>query len=209
VIAALRTDLGADGRGGDGNNGRAGCIFETMDELERYCYGVASTVGVICVRIWGWERWANWSRVRELAVRRGLAFQLTNVLRDIGEDADTGRLYVPAELLETHGLSGRELATWAAPERCAGLIRELTAEAQAHYAASSELNRMVRRDGAATLWAMTRIYQEILDLIDASPRLSVGAAVGRDRSPARASLSSRHKATIAGRAVVRSVLGVR
>lgn len=206
VIAALRTDLGADGHT-DGA-ASAGCLFETMDELEVYCYGVASTVGVICVRIWGWETWATWTRARELAVKRGLAFQFTNVLRDIGEDAAAGRIYVPAELLETYELAPRQLATWDEPDRCAALVRELVAEAAAHYHASAELDRIVTRDGAATLWAMTRIYENILQRIEQQPRLSVGKGHEDDRD-SRAALSGRHKAGIAGKAVVRSMLGVR
>lgn len=202
VIEALRTDLRADGRSSE-----IAVLFQTMEELERYCRGVAGTVGVVCVSVWGTRRPIEPSVAETLAIRRGLAFQLTNVLRDIGEDASAGRVYIPQEVFDSHGLTAEELIAWRQPARCAGLINEIIAEARAHYTASSELDRLVHRDGAATLWAMTRIYTGVLGRIEHDPRrVTASAPTSRD---ARASLSAPRKAAIAGRAVLRSALGMR
>ena len=200
VIDALDVDLAAEGKGGGG--GGPSVLFGTMSGLERYCRGVASAVGVICVRVWGYRGAGEWGRVRELASRRGLAFQLTNVLRDIGEDAGMGRCYIPWELLCSHGLEPGALAGWDEPGACAALVEELVHLTRSHYAASSELDRLVHRDGAATLWAMTRIYRGVLERVARDPRLSVGVGGG-------ARLSGPAKAGIAAAAVVRSAAGVR
>jgi phytoene synthase len=202
VIAALRTDLA-----GEGPAGGARVMFDTMEQLEDYCRGVAGTVGVVCVSVWGVRRRVERETLEKLAVQRGLAFQLTNVLRDIGEDAATGRVYVPAEVLEAHGLTGHALAAWSSPADCMNLVRELAGEARAHYAASAELDRLVHRDGAATLWAMTRIYAAVLEQLERDPRrVTASAPSSRD---ARATLSATRKVSIAGRAMLRSALGVR
>jgi len=200
VIEALGVDLAAQRDGAEGGSPRV--LFETMGGLERYCRGVASAVGVICVRVWGHHGGEDWGRVRELASRRGLAFQLTNVLRDIGEDAGMGRCYVPRELLCLCGLESGALSRWEDPRACTALVEALVRETRSHYAASAELDRLVHRDGAATLWAMTRIYRGVLERVAREPRLSLGGGGG-------ARLSGPAKAGIAAAAVVRSAAGVR
>lgn len=199
VLASLRVDLEADGRELSSPGGGPVVMFETVEALERYCAGVASAVGVICVRIWGWERWADWETVRSLACRRGLAFQFTNVLRDVADDAAANRCYVPRELLEAHGVTPRELAGWSSPVACAGLVSELAQEASAHYDASAELERMVRKEGTATLWAMTRIYRGVLARVEQDPSI-----VAR---PGAARLSGVRKTGIALSALVRAAAG--
>jgi phytoene synthase len=202
VLDALERDIEADeATGARDGGGEPAAMFETVEALERYCAGVASAVGVICVRVWGWESWAGWERVRELASRRGLAFQLTNVLRDVGEDASVGRCYVPGEVLGSHGLTAGSFCAWEDPARCVGVVVELAGEAASHFERSAELDRMVSRDGAATLWAMTRIYRGVLSRVERDP------AVVLERGGAR--LSGFRKACIAARAAARASLGVR
>ncbi len=204
VLDALEMDLAADdaaeGMAHEGDGPRV--LFSTMEELEEYCAGVASAVGVICVRIWGWREWVSWDRVSDLARRRGQAFQLTNVLRDVRDDFDEGRVYMPSDVLETHGVRASEVAKWSSPAASRALVEELAAEAAAHYDASAELDRLIDPRCVATLWAMTKIYRGVLDRIEADPSL-----VSRPGGAAR--LSGGRKVVIAGRAIARSVVGVR
>ncbi len=75
--------------------------FATFDELYRYCYLVASVVGLVCIRIFGYAD----VRAEKLAEETGIAFQLTNILRDVKEDAERGRVYLPLDLLHESGVS--------------------------------------------------------------------------------------------------------
>ncbi|MBA4120122.1 MAG: phytoene/squalene synthase family protein [Isosphaera sp.] len=175
----------------------------TTADLERYCYRVASTVGLACVSVWGLRPGlspADTARAPELAIRRGHAFQLTNILRDLAEDLDQSppRVYVPADTLARHGLSPAQLRAWAQPQRCAALVRELAGVAAAHYAASADLERMIDAACTPTLWAMTRIYRGLLSVIERDPaRVCVGP---------RVRLSSAHKGLIAAWATGRAHL---
>ena len=79
--------------------------FETFDELEHYCYQVASTVGLACVRIWGYKSEAAFAPARAC----GVAFQLTNILRDFRSDAEEDRIYIPLEDLDRFGVTEEEI----------------------------------------------------------------------------------------------------
>jgi len=79
--------------------------FETFDELYEYCYRAASTVGLMCIEIFGYRN----SSVKDYAVNLGIAFQLTNILRDIKKDALNGRIYIPGDDMEKFGYSEEEL----------------------------------------------------------------------------------------------------
>ncbi|MBX9738262.1 MAG: squalene/phytoene synthase family protein [Phycisphaerales bacterium] len=177
--------------------------YETIEDLERYCYRVASTVGLVCVSIWGFRAGVTIAQCRDataLSERRGKAFQLTNILRDFAEDFDAehARVYLPRQVLESHRLTAADLRAWREPSRCEGLVMELATRAKGHYAASSPLDELIDPACRSTLYAMTRIYEGLLDLIIARPdRLVRG---GRIR------LSSATKATIAAAAVVRGGL---
>ena len=80
--------------------------YQTFEDLRQYCYGVASVVGLVCIRIFGYRDPA----AEPLAERCGLAFQLTNIIRDVKEDAAMGRVYLPEEDLAKFGLSAADLA---------------------------------------------------------------------------------------------------
>ena len=75
--------------------------YQTFDELYDYCYHVASVVGLVCIRIFGYRD----PRAEKLAEETGIAFQLTNIIRDVKEDAQLGRVYLPREDLERFGLN--------------------------------------------------------------------------------------------------------
>ncbi len=79
--------------------------YQTFDELSNYCYHVASVVGLICIEIFGYRS----SNTKEYAVNLGKALQMTNILRDVGEDADRGRIYLPLEDLQRFGYSENEM----------------------------------------------------------------------------------------------------
>lgn len=83
--------------------------YETFEELSLYCYRVASTIGLICIEIFGYQD----PRTRDYAVNLGIALQLVNILRDIQRDAQRGRTYVPQEDLERFGVRTSELLAGA------------------------------------------------------------------------------------------------
>jgi phytoene synthase len=162
--------------------------YPTFDALYGYCYRVASVVGLACIEIWGYEGDAE---TRQLAEWRGIAFQLTNILRDVLEDARRDRVYLPAEDFDLHELSPTLFTMSAGEDAVAGLRR--TAERAAdYYERSAPLEKRVHPDGRPCLWAMTQIYRGLLIKIRRDP-----AAVLRDQ---RIRLGSLHKGWIALRA---------
>lgn len=161
--------------------------FETWEELREFCYRVAGTVGLVCIRVWGFRD----PEATRLAVDRGIAFQLTNVLRDLREDLDAGRCYLPLREYAAIELSPEALRAWEPADRCAEFLHAQCERARAHYRRSEPLDRMIDPACLPTLWAMTEIYRGILDRIEANPRIVVAG---------RARLSSLRKAWIAWRA---------
>ena len=136
--------------------------YETFDELYRYCYRVASVVGLTIVHIFGFES----EQALELAEKCGIGFQLTNILRDIPEDAAMGRVYLPGEDLARFGMTRDELlrAGVSHPEH-AGFNKFMAYEwqrANRYYEDSAPLLGMVRSTSRPALWAMMAIYYGIL-----------------------------------------------
>jgi phytoene synthase len=136
--------------------------YKTFGELYQYCYRVASTVGLVCVQIFGCEEAAS----RDYAVDLGVALQLTNILRDVPADLAQGRLYIPLDELERFGCSEDALQTTprAAPVRA--LLAFQGGRAREYYARAS---RNMSRDEARRLVAaeiMSGIYHAILDEIE-------------------------------------------
>ncbi len=166
----------------------AGTDYATFSDVRDYCYRVASSVGLICISVWGYSDPA----ARDLAVDRGIAFQLTNILRDYKEDYDDGRVYLPAEDLARHGLTAERLRRWEDPAACDALIGEQVQRTQSYYERSAPLDGLISHCGRPTLWAMTSIYGGLLSKIARSPRRIVGHR--------RLRLSSLRKGTIAWRA---------
>jgi phytoene synthase len=139
--------------------------YETFDDLRLFCYRVASTVGLMCISIWGYTD----SAARDLAIDRGIAFQLTNILRDYGEDYDHRRVYLPLEDFHRLGLTPADVRAWSPPERCTQFIHEQAARAEEHYRRSAALDRMITPACQPSLWAMTTIYRELLAKICRDP----------------------------------------
>lgn len=148
--------------------------LETLPDwaaLREFCRRVASTVGELCVRIWGLSGTADLA----LSESRGIAFQLTNILRDLREDRRRGRTYLPQEELRAAGLSIDDLLAWREPDRCLAFIRPQVERARRHYVESSPLDDRLRPACRPTLWAMTRIYSGILERLEADPAQVAGS----------------------------------
>ena len=143
-----------------------GRSYVTFEEVRGYCYRVASTVGLVCIDIWGYDDPA----ARQHAVDRGIAFQLTNILRDYKQDFDTGRVYLPEEDFERHGLTPERLRAWDAPDRCAKMVREQVTRARQYYVNSEPLDELITNSCRPALWAMTTIYRGLLDRIERAPQ---------------------------------------
>lgn len=139
--------------------------YATFEELYDYCYKVASVVGLLCIEVWGY---AGGDGTRRMAEWRGIAFQLTNILRDVREDALRGRVYLPADLTGGRALSPGCILSG----RAAGLddvLERLCERARHYYDASAPLDERVDPAGRACLRAMTRTYRGLLDKIACEP----------------------------------------
>lgn len=169
-------------------------MMATREDLRAYCDCVASSVGRVCVRIWGLRSGANWNQAMDLAGTRGLAFQLTNILRDYAEDYDEGRVYLPEEDFVRCGVSPQQLRGWSPASGSAEMVARVAKWARESYDASAPLDEMIEPACLPALWAMTRIYSGLLGIIERKPERVVGAK--------RIRLSSAHKATIALRAAM-------
>jgi 15-cis-phytoene synthase len=136
--------------------------FETFEELQRYCYLVAGTVGLCCIHIWGYHD----PRAVERAVDCGTAFQLTNILRDLGEDAAMGRVYLPRSELARFQYTADDLAAHRRDERFTELMRFQVERARQYYGRAQELFEHLDPPGRPVLSAMLRIYGGLLDQIE-------------------------------------------
>ena len=143
----------------------AGRHYETFEQVREYCYRVASSVGLLCINIWGFDD----PNAPACAVDRGIAFQLTNMLRDYREDYDAGRIYLPAEDFAQHGLAPEELRDWSDPPRCAHFVRAQAVRARSFYDRSAPLDQMITPSCRPALWAMTAIYGSLLGKIEDEP----------------------------------------
>lgn len=155
---------------------------ETFEELYRYCYLVASVVGLTTIHIFGFRD----PRAPLLAERCGIAFQLTNIIRDAGEDARNGRLYLPAEDLRQFDVTPEMLRS----EQTTGQVRRLLEfegeRARAYYDEARPLIGMVDEDSRPALWALIEIYSRLLariherryDVLPGKIRLTTAEKIG-------------------------------
>ncbi len=135
--------------------------YETFAQLYDYCYHVASVVGLVCIRIFGYRD----ARAEKLAEETGVAFQLTNILRDVKEDAGLGRVYLPCEDFARFGLDVHALTNGTAPASLRPLLEFEALRAREYYRASEELLPLVNEDSQAALWTLVEIYRRLLDKI--------------------------------------------
>jgi phytoene synthase len=137
--------------------------YATFDDLYRYCYHVASAVGLCCLHIWGYR--SENGRAEKLAEACGIALQLTNILRDVKEDVQLGRVYLPEEDLERFGVSRDDLAAAQSSERLRRLFEFEGQRAYDYYAQAGPLTRLVAPVGRPVLGAIVGIYRALLDEI--------------------------------------------
>jgi 15-cis-phytoene synthase len=173
--------------------------YQTFEELRQYCYGVASVVGLVCIKIFGYRD----SAAESLAERCGLAFQLTNIIRDVKEDVAMGRVYFPQEDLAQCGLCAADLLPCgpSAPQVDVVRIRPLLAieadRAREGYGAGEELIPLVNEDSQPALWVLITIYRRLLEKI---------AAKQYDVFSERVRLTVPEKLTVMGKGILKRLL---
>ena len=141
-------------------------LCETFEDLKQYCYYVASVVGLVCIRIFGYQD----TKAEFLAEDCGLAFQLTNIIRDIKEDASMGRIYIPAEDLVRSNLTAANFASSVLqnPAQVQQLRPALEYEAERarkYYESAKWLMELIDEDSRAALWVLVEIYSRLLQKI--------------------------------------------
>jgi len=159
----LLTVLDADGRP------REVQLYENFAALHHYCYLVAAVVGLVCIRIFGYSD----RRAEHLAIDTGVAFQLTNILRDVREDAERGRIYISADLLDPLNIEPSHilaLAAGTAPtSNDVALLRGLEKHAQVLYLSAQELIPLLDPDSRPAMRVLVKIYHGLLERIAANP----------------------------------------
>lgn len=135
--------------------------YQTFEDLKIYCYRVASVVGLVCIHIFGYRDPA----AESLAEQCGLAFQLTNIIRDVKEDAAMGRAYLPQEDMAKFGLAAADLLSAPDPARFRPLLAMEADRAREYYQAGEELNSYISEDSQPALWVLVNIYRKLLEKI--------------------------------------------
>jgi phytoene synthase len=159
LVAGVTMDL-------DSAKGDAPDTYATFDALYRYCYLVASVVGLVCIRIFGYTD----PRAEKLAEETGIAFQLTNILRDVAEDAERNRVYLPLEDLKAHGVMFEGLLKRAkgvgptAEER--ELLKEIGQRAERYYESAQALMPLIDNESRPALGVLVEIYHALLKRIE-------------------------------------------
>lgn len=159
LIAGVTMDL-------DQASGDAPDTYATFDDLYRYCYLVASVVGLVCIRIFGYQD----QRAEKLAEKTGIAFQLTNILRDVAEDAERNRVYLPLDDLAAHNISLDSLlhrspgSSPTVQERA--LLVTVGKRAEEFYRSAVELLPLIDRESRPALWVLVSIYHGLLKRIE-------------------------------------------
>jgi phytoene synthase len=137
--------------------------YQTFEELTAYAYGVASTVGLMSMHIIGYSG----AEALPYAIKLGVALQITNILRDVGEDWRAGRIYLPLEELAAFGLTDADVAAGRVDERWRGLMRFQIARNRRLYAEAMPGIKMLNSDGRFAVSAAAELYRAILGEIEA------------------------------------------
>ncbi len=152
--------------------------FENFDELREYCYRVASVVGLICLQIFGYEN----DDAKEYAIDLGLAMQLTNIIRDVREDLDMGRVYLPQDEMARFGYSVEDLENGVRNQAFRDLMRFQCQRAREYFDRGFKLLPYLSRRSRACPAVLGALYSRVLDRIEASDydvlesRVSLGKA---------------------------------
>lgn len=136
--------------------------FETWDELLAYCYKVASAVGLVSIEIFGYQN----PGCREYAINLGYALQLTNILRDVGQDArDTGRIYLSRDILAAHQVSEEQILSGRYDDHFLGLMQDVHDRALAYFEKADSVLPPEDRSSMIAAEMMARVYGEILQKV--------------------------------------------
>ena len=162
--------------------------YESFEDLYRYCFNVAGAVGLTCLQIFGFHD----ERAKDFAEQCGIAFQLTNILRDVSEDARMERIYLPIEDLRRFSYSPEDLMRGVADDRYFELMSYQASRARSYYDRARNLLPLVDHASRPSLWAMMEIYRRLLDKIVRSRYEVFGRTVR---------ISNAEKCTIALRAM--------
>lgn len=157
--------------------------YATFDDLRDYCYRVASVVGLVCLRIWGV---AEPERASALGESCGYAFQFTNILRDIREDANRGRIYIPTEALEAAECPEADLVLPCATPASLRLVALCWSVADGHFDEATPLTALIAPESRAAFVAMFDIYRGVhrqirsngFDVFASRARLSTPRKIG-------------------------------
>lgn len=166
LLDELAQGTAMDVEAGDSESGPASGLavrYKTFEELQQYCYRVASVVGLVCIHVFGYRD----PEAEPLAERCGLAFQLTNIIRDVKEDAGMGRVYIPEEDLARFGLTVSDLTNAPNPSRLRPLLAFEAGRARECYTAGDELIPYISEDSQPALWVLVNIYRRLLGKIEA------------------------------------------
>ena len=132
-------------------------LYQAFDDLYNYCYHVASVVGLVCIRVFGYRDPA----AEDLAELCGVAFQLTNIIRDVKEDAAMGRIYLPQQDLDRCGI-GAGMFRDPKPTVFRPLLEMEADRARQYYVSGRELIDYVDEDSRPALWTLVEIYSRLL-----------------------------------------------
>ncbi len=161
--------------------------YATWDDLYKYCYRVASMVGLICTSVFGTK---PHPKARDFAVDMGIALQIVNIMRDVAEDAGRGRVYFPADELAAHGLSAADILAKRYDAQFAALMRQQGERAHQYFRSGKRLLPLLDLRSRMCVNVLQGVYMEILKRIEAA---------NYDVMTQRVSLSSREKLTAIGK----------
>jgi phytoene synthase len=156
--------------------------YDTFEQLYDYCYHVASVVGLVCIRIFGYRD----PKAEKLAEETGVAFQLTNIIRDVKEDGALGRVYLPSADLARFGVDAAALSNGNAAETFRPVLQFEADRARKLYYAANDLLPLIDDDSQPALWTLVEIYRRLLeritqrnyDVFTERVRLSTGEKLG-------------------------------
>jgi phytoene synthase len=152
-LAAMTSDLDVVG-------------YPDLDALDRYMWGSASVIGLQVLPVLGTAPGVDRAEAEPHAIALGEAFQLTNFLRDVAEDADRGRVYLPADLMAAHGVTREQLAARRHSPGFAALMREMVAVTRRRYDDAAPGTRLLARESRDCVRAATDLYGGILTEIE-------------------------------------------
>lgn len=160
--------------------------YETFDELKNYCYHVAGAVGLICIEVCEYSD----KNATDYAVDLGIAMQLTNILRDVEQDAQAGRIYLPTEDMDQFGYTEKDLMAGVVDDRLKALVKFEVERARSYFASGQKLLPLLDRRARACPQVMFDIYQRLLTRIERRDYNVFGERISLSK-PAKLSIMAR------------------